>query len=168
MIKMLSGKTTIAAIMLSACRADAPPSGPPSPLEPPAQPSNLSETLPAGCLNASSHSESKGRTGIYERHEDVPTGNEIWQYRATGLVASGSELAEFIHKERFRLDKVKGVNGHFIALCCAPSAQYQCLAVTALKSDLDTEQLAQELAVIFSKANQFDYDVIVVNEGPAH
>lgn len=116
-------------------------------------------------------SEPLGVTGVYRRRRDGVTGTEIWEHRVAGARPTGSALIDRLDAERRdRLSAVKGVNGHGIALCCDPGRQvgYSCLLVTAEPSELDAEQLARALAAVFERANDLDYEVIVLPEGLAH
>lgn len=114
------------------------------------------------------HTEPRGRIGIYERHGEPGTDHEVWRHRVGGPPFSGPDLLALADvAQRDRLMQVKGMNGNGYALCCGPEsgADYTCLMVTAEAAELDREQLARDLAVMFARASHLDYDVIVFNEG---
>ncbi|MDC0722781.1 hypothetical protein [Nannocystis bainbridge] len=120
------------------------------------------------CPLVPARTEPHGVAGDYQRRRDEVSGTEIWEHRATGARPTGPELtARLDDAQRDRLSAVQGVNGHGIAMCCEPGLQvgYACLLVTAEPAELDAEELARELAAMFARASDLDYEVIVFPEG---
>ncbi|MDC0722174.1 hypothetical protein [Nannocystis bainbridge] len=160
-----------------ACRGEPPPREPAADgpaARPPSAESGTADTPSpkiSVCPLVPERTEPHGVAGVYQRRRGGAIGTEIWEHRATGSRPTGTGLIDRMDaQQRDRLNTVKGVNGHGFAMCCHPGHQvgYPCLMVTAEPSELDTEHLARELSAIFEKANDLDYEVIVIPDGLGH